>query len=38
MRMRFVERRSEEPARLDRDALTECLQEYPVSMAVLFGS
>jgi len=36
--MRFVERRSEEPARLDRDALTECLQEYPVSMAVLFGS
>jgi predicted nucleotidyltransferase len=36
--MRFVERRSDSPAELDRDALTECLREYPVSMAVLFGS
>lgn len=36
--MRFVRRLGDGPDSLDVDALAGCLREYPVSLAVLFGS
>lgn len=36
--MRHVRRLGDAPESLDRDALGRCLAEFPVSLAVLFGS
>jgi predicted nucleotidyltransferase len=36
--MRFVQQRGTTPESIDQDALRASLQEYPLSMAVLFGS
>lgn len=36
--MRFVQQRGDTPAVVDEDALRACLEEYPLSLAVLFGS
>lgn len=36
--MKFVRRLGEAPEELDRDALADCLSEYPLSLAVLYGS
>lgn len=36
--MRFVRRLGDAPGELDPEALAECLSEYPLSLAVLYGS
>ena len=36
--IRFVQQRGETPAVVDEDVLHTCLKEYPLSLAVLFGS